>query len=60
MAYPVYMTNQQWGRRKQDVVITIQGKLTEKQFEEIERRILRIVAKFDMGYGVSDEFGVLY
>lgn len=58
MHYRVYMEEQPWGRRKQEVVITIQGLLTEKQYEEVERRIFKIIEKFDMGFAASDEFGV--
>jgi len=44
-----------WGRRKKELVITIQGNLTTKQFEEVERRMLKICDKFDLGFQASDE-----
>jgi len=46
-----------WGRRKKLVTITLQGKLTEKQFEKIEDRLLKIAERYDLGFGslVDDE-----
>jgi len=58
MAYLVYMDKQPWGRRKLGLVLTIQGELTEKQFAEVERRILKIAEKYNMGYGASDYAGL--
>ena len=50
-----------WGRRKQEITITCVGDLTEKQYEEVERRMQKILEKFNMGYVASlyelDEYG---
>lgn len=42
-----------WGRKKQEITITCAGDLTEKQYEEVERRIQKILEKFDMGYAAT-------
>ena len=39
-----------WGRRKKMMTITIAGKLTEKQYEKVERAILKIAERYDLGY----------
>ena len=46
-----------WGRKKQMIVMTIQGNLTEKQFEKIQRALLKIVDRYNMGYAANDELG---
>lgn len=40
-----------WGRRKNMVTFTVQGKFTEKQFEKIQKALLKIAKRYDVGYG---------
>ena len=53
MPYAVYMANKQWGKKKKMCLLTIQGALTEKQYEEVYRRMLKIAEKFDIGFGAD-------
>jgi len=46
-----------WGRKKKEIVITLQGDLTEKQFEKIDRALYKIAVRYDLGYGAIDEDG---
>lgn len=47
------MTND-WGRKKRELTITIQGDLTAKQYEEVRRRMLKICDKYDLGFATAD------
>ena len=49
------MTND-WGRKKRELVFTIQGDLTTKQYEEVRRRMLKICDKFNLFFATSDAF----
>jgi len=40
-----------WGRRKKSVILTLQGELTEKQYEKVERAMLKIADRYNLGYG---------
>jgi len=51
------MKDQPWGRRKQMIVFTIQGDVTEKQFEKIQHALLKIAKRYDMGYAANDDLG---
>tara|TARA_R100000458_G_C8268387_1_gene243223 strand:+ start:601 stop:750 length:150 start_codon:yes stop_codon:yes gene_type:complete len=44
-----------WGRRKRNVVFTLQGDCTEKQTEKIYERMLKIAEKYNLGAGWTDE-----
>jgi len=46
--------SQDWGRRKRELTITIQGDLTEKQYEAVRRRMLKICEKHDLGFAAAD------
>lgn len=45
------MTEQPWGRRKKQIIFTLQGDVTEKQYDKIERALLKIAIRYNMGYG---------
>ena len=45
-----------WGRKKRMITITCAGDLTEKQYEEVERRLTKILEKFDMGSSARMEW----
>ena len=42
--------SEMWGRKKHMVVFTIQGNVTEKQYEKIQRALLKIADRYNMGY----------
>ena len=44
-----------WGRRKNMVIFTVQGKFTEKQYQKIQKALLKIAVRYDVGYG--EDFG---
>tara|TARA_Y100000004_G_C8865472_1_gene390948 strand:- start:685 stop:840 length:156 start_codon:yes stop_codon:yes gene_type:complete len=44
-----------WGRRKEMVIFTVQGKFTEKQYERIRKALLKIAERYDVGYGEDFE-----
>jgi len=46
-----------WGRKKQMVMFTIQGDVTAKQFEKIQRALLKIAERYNMGYAANDDLG---
>lgn len=46
-----------WGKKKKLVTITIQGKLTQKQFDLIEERLYKIADKYDLGLGAIVDHG---
>ena len=48
-----------WGKKKQMITLTLQGNLTEKQFEKIEKALLKIAVRYKLGYGALDEMGLL-
>lgn len=43
--------SQNWGRRKKSLILTLQGELTEKQYEKVERAMLKIADRYNLGYG---------
>ena len=46
-----------WGRKKHMIVFTLQGDVTEKQFEKIQRALLKIADRYNMGYAANDKLG---
>ena len=44
-----------WGRRKRNVIFTLQGDVTEKQAAKIWRRMLRIAETYNLGGGWNDD-----
>ena len=48
---------EKWGKKKQIILLTLQGNLTEKQFEKIQNTLLKIAVRYKLGYGASDELG---
>jgi hypothetical protein len=44
-----------WGRKKEMVIFTVQGKFTQKQYEKIQKALLKIAVRYDVGYGEDFE-----
>ena len=49
------MTEEKWGRKKRNVIFTIQGDFTEKQFEKMNQRLLKIAIQNKKGYGYCED-----
>ena len=49
------MEEETWGRKKRMVVFTIQGEFTEKQFEKMHKRLLKIAISNNKGYGYQED-----
>jgi len=49
------MEKETWGRKKRNVIFTIQGDFTEKQFEKMHKRLLKIAISNKKGYGFQDD-----
>lgn len=44
-----------WGRKKRLVGFTLQSKMTEKQFEKMRERLLKIAERHEMGFGYWED-----
>ncbi len=62
MAEQRHIAIEKWGKRKKDVIFTIQGEVTEKQMETIYARLLKIAERYGLGadWTLSDESGWYY
>ena len=49
------MEQEQWGRKKRNVIFTIQGDFTEKQFEKMRQRLLKIAIADKKGFGYDKD-----
>jgi hypothetical protein len=49
------MKEDTWGRKKRNVIFTIQGAFTEKQFEKMHKRLLKIAIQNEKGYSYDED-----
>jgi hypothetical protein len=49
------MKEDTWGRKKKNVIFTIQGAFTEKQFEKMHKRLLKIAIQNEKGYSYDED-----